>query len=254
MKVFLVFLKKEFLGGLRSKKLLICLTLFALIGMLSPFTAKIMPDLMASMMPESIEVTIADPTAIDAWLQFYNNIGTIGLLVFVVLFTDTLSAEIAQGTFIQLITKGLPKTTIVCAKAGYLTILWSLSYLLSASVSAFYTMIYFDDSSAAQVPSALFSYWLFGLLAISILLLGSSFAKSIYQGLLFIGVCYLIGLLGSLWSQLTNWNPYSLSSQFPNYLTNQIKLGELLPALLLSCLLIISCLAGAIAVLRKRNY
>ena len=52
-------------------------------------------------------------------------------------FTDTLSAEIAQGTFIQLITKGLPKTTIVCAKAGYLTILWSLSYLLSASVSAF---------------------------------------------------------------------------------------------------------------------
>ncbi|MDV7700585.1 hypothetical protein PSH21_05025 [Enterococcus casseliflavus] len=71
---------------------------------------------------------------------------------------------------------------------------------------------------------------------------------------MFIGACYLIGLLGSLWSQLTNWNPYSLSSQFPNYLTNQIKLGELLPALLLSCLLIISCLAGAIAVLRKRNY
>ena len=35
MKVFLVFLKKEFLGGLRSKKLLICLILFALIGMLS---------------------------------------------------------------------------------------------------------------------------------------------------------------------------------------------------------------------------
>lgn len=171
-----------------------------------------------------------------------------------VLFTDTLSAEIAQGTFIQLITKGLPKTTIVCAKAGYLSILWSLSYLLSASVSAFYTLIYFDDSSAVQVPSALFSYWLFGLLAISILLLGSSFAKSIYQGLLFIGVCYLMGMLGNLWSQVTNWNPYSLSSQFPNYLTDQIKLGELLPALLLSCLLIISCLAGAIAVLRKRNY
>ncbi|MDB1694614.1 ABC transporter permease subunit [Enterococcus casseliflavus] len=254
MKVFLVFLKKEFLGGLRSKKLLICLILFALIGMLSPFTAKIMPDLMASMMPESIEITIADPTSIDAWLQFYSNIGTIGLLVFVVLFTDTLSAEIAQGTFIQLITKGLPKTTIVCAKAGYLTILWSLSYLLSASVSAFYTLIYFDDSSAVQVPSALFSYWLFGLLAISILLLGSSFAKSIYQGLLFIGVCYLMGMLGNLWSQVTNWNPYSLSSQFPNYLTDQIKLGELLPALLLTCFLIIACLTGSIAVLRKRNY
>ena len=117
----------------------------------------------------------------------------------------------------------------------------------------FYTLIYFDDSSAVQVPSALFSYWLFGLLAISILLLGSSFAKSIYQGLLFIGVCYLMGMLGNLWSQVTNWNPYSLSSQFPNYLTDQIKLGELLPALLLSCLLIISCLAGAIAVLRKET-
>ncbi len=107
MNAFLVFLKKEFLGGLRSKKLLIYLILFALIGMLSPFTAKIMPDLMASMMPESIEITIADPTSIDAWLQFYSNIGTIGLLIFVILFTDTLSAEINQGTFIQLITRGL---------------------------------------------------------------------------------------------------------------------------------------------------
>lgn len=43
MKTFLVFLKKEFLGGLRSKKLLICLILFALIGMLSPLQRKSCP-------------------------------------------------------------------------------------------------------------------------------------------------------------------------------------------------------------------
>ncbi len=33
-----------------------------------------MPELIGSFMPEGIEITISEPTALDSWAQFFKNI------------------------------------------------------------------------------------------------------------------------------------------------------------------------------------
>ena len=48
---------------------------------------------------------------------------------FVILFADTICAEIEQGTLINLITKGLPRQTILLAKNTFIFyFLWTLFY------------------------------------------------------------------------------------------------------------------------------
>lgn len=253
MKQLLVFLHKEIIGGLRSKKILIIGIVFSLIGILSPFLAKIMPELFEQMTVESISITVGTPTSLDAWLQYYNNIGTMGLLVFIILFADTLSGEIVQGTLIQLVTKGLSKQKVLIAKAIYLTFLWSMCFTISAGLCQLYTHIYFTDDSVVQVPSALISYWLFGILAITVMILGSSFAKSVYQSLLFVALGYLIGLILNTLDVLPRYNPYRLSSQFTALVTNQAALQDYTWQIVIALVLCGAFLIGANMILKKRS-
>lgn len=251
MQLF-VFLHKEIIGGLRSKKTLIIAITFSLIGILSPFLAKIMPDIFQHMTNESIHVTIETPTSLDAWLQFYNNIGTMGLLVFILLFADTLSGEIVQGTLIQLVTKGLSKHTVLFAKTIYLILLWTLCFSLSAALSQIYTLVYFKDDLVAQVPYALFSYWLYGILAIAWMIFGSSLAKSVYQTLLIVAAGYFCGMILNTLDILSTFNPYRLSSQFPHFVTNQITPADTTLQIFTAILLILIALSLANLFLKKR--
>ncbi len=97
-----------------------------------------------------------------------------------------------------------------------------------------YTRIYFNDSLTHHLISAGFSYWLFGLLSISLLLLSSAFAKNVYQVLLFLAAFYGIGVLGSLFESLQKINPYSLSSQTIAYIQGNSELMDFLPAVLIA--------------------
>ncbi len=115
-----VFLRKEVLGGWRNKKDHHLWSDFSDGGHALAFLAKIMPDIFSSMVTDGIQITVSTPTSVDSWMQFYGNIGSLGLLVFVILFADTICAEIEQGTLINLITKGLPRQTILLAKTLYL--------------------------------------------------------------------------------------------------------------------------------------
>jgi ABC-2 type transport system permease protein len=247
------FLKKEFLGGWRNKKILICIVIFLIVGILSPFLAKIMPDIFSSMVTEGIQIITETPTSVDSWLQFYSNIGSMGLLVFVILFADTICGEIEKGTLINLVTKGLSRHTILWAKALYLYCIWTIFYGLSFLVCLLYTTIYFNDSLVHAVFSACLSYWLFGLLTISLLLLGSAFAKNIYQVLLFLAACYGIAVLLNLFDSFKKMNPYALSSQTVAYLQGKAEMIDYLPALLIALVGAILSFVLSQFILQKRQ-
>ena len=66
--------KKEGTEHLRTYRIFILLTVFFLFGMMSPLAAKLLPQILASAMPEGISITLPDPSAIDSWSQFFKNI------------------------------------------------------------------------------------------------------------------------------------------------------------------------------------
>src|SRR5690606_15034203 len=96
MTGYLAFLKKEFFEYTKTFKLFIMLMVFAVFGITNPLTAKLLPEILGSLIPDSVVITLPEPTAYDAWTQFFKNATQIGLLVMVILFSSVLSSELSK--------------------------------------------------------------------------------------------------------------------------------------------------------------
>ena len=96
MKTFIVFLKKEILEQIRTKKLMILGLLFIFFGILNPLTAKMTPWLLEvlseSMESSGINITIVEITALDSWVQFFKNIPML-LIIFILMQSNVFSKE-----------------------------------------------------------------------------------------------------------------------------------------------------------------
>ena len=129
MRAFIAMTKKEFIESVRTYKLFIVAAVFLLFGMLNPITAKIMPELLSSLMPEGMKVTLADPRAIDSWIQFYKNMST-QLILFIIVFSGIVANELSKGTLTNMLTKGLSRKTVILVKFTAATSIWTVSYLI----------------------------------------------------------------------------------------------------------------------------
>lgn len=70
MNGFAAFLRKEWVEALRSYRILILGAVFLLLGIMNPLSAKFLPELVNAMMPEGMTIALAQPQALDSYLQF----------------------------------------------------------------------------------------------------------------------------------------------------------------------------------------
>ena len=186
MKAFVAMTKKEFIESIRTFKLLIVVLIFLLFGMLNPITAKIMPKLLSSFMPEGMTVILSqDPHAIDSWIQFYKNMST-QLILFIIVFSGIVANELSKGTLINILTKGLPRKTVILSKFTATISIWTVSYLICFGTTLVYTM-YLLPGELPNTAFSAFCMWVFGVLQISIMLLGGVLSGNIYGSLLLTG-------------------------------------------------------------------
>ena len=107
MRAFLAFTKKEWLELLRTGKCTLLLILFALLGIMNPAIARLLPRMleMVSGSLDDMGLTVSE-TPVDAltsWVQFYKNI-PMGLLIFLLLFGGILTTEYQSGTLVNMLT------------------------------------------------------------------------------------------------------------------------------------------------------
>ena len=75
MKAYFAFTQKELLESLRTYKLLIMIIVFMFFGMLGPLTAKLTPQILESLMPAGMQVTMGEPTVLihgHSFLKMYH--------------------------------------------------------------------------------------------------------------------------------------------------------------------------------------
>lgn len=244
MKLF-VFTKKEFVENARTYKVLITLLVFMLFGFINPITAKLMPELLSSFMPDGMTITITEPTALDSWTQFFKNIPT-QLILVIIIFSSILVTEYHKGTLINVITKGVQRKFIIISKFLFLSMMWSISYVLCFIITYGYTVYLFPS----EIHNILFSascMWLFGILILATLLLGSVIFTQMYGVLLFTGGLYLLGLSLSLFPNSSKYNPIELATANMNILQQTLDSSELyLPIIvtisLITIIILISCI------------
>lgn len=250
MRAYLAFTKKEFTENLRTYKLLIMGAVFLLFGMMNPVLAKFTPEIIKA---AGLNIDIPTPIALDSWAQFFKNAGQMGLLVLIIVFCGIMASEFSRGTLVNILTKGLKRSTVILAKFTMATVIWTLSYLLCYAVTYCYTAYFWSMDSMNHIFLSFFSLWLYGLLLIVLLILGGVLFKNIFGSLLLTGGTVIVMSLINISPKLQKYNPITLSSDNMSLLSAQKAVSDFMPALIICAALIVALMMISIAVFNKKQ-
>lgn len=254
MRAYAAFTAKEFTEFTRTYKLLIIGLVFLLFGFMSPLAAKFMPELLTQLMPEGMQITLPDPSALDSWMQFEKNVSQIGMFVIVILFSGMMAGEYSKGTLINILTKGLPRRTVILSKFTAAVLLWSGAYLVCFGTSYAYTWFYWRDTVNTQgLAEAIFALWLFGVLLTAVTLLGGVLVRTSYGALLFTGLLVVVQFLLNMIPKVKEYNPIQLAAGGTPLLQGQLETGSLVKPMIVAGICIFISILAACAVFNKKK-
>lgn len=253
MRNYIAFLKKELLESVRTYKLFIIIAVFFAFGMMSPLAAKLMPKLISYAQKDGMKISMPEPAAIDSWKQFFKNISGMGLIVTALIFSGVLANELSKGTLVNMLTKGLNRSTVILSKFTAMIIIWTTSYALAFAMAFTYTAYLFKNHEMHNLLFSVFCLWLFGVLLLSVILLGGVLVKSSYGCLFITGTVAAILMVLNAFPKLQKYNPFSLASYNAALLTSSVKVSELYYSIFISCALILACIIGSILIFNKKQ-
>lgn len=247
------FLKKEFLEQYRTHRLLILFAVFFAFGMMSPLTAKLLPVIFSALPMDGIQFTIPEPILLDAYAQFFKNCGQMGLIVLLIIFSGTLSAEISHGTLILPLTKGLPRSSIIWAKLLSSVTTWTAAFFLAAGTTYLYASLLFPDETISHLMISLVCFWLFGVLLLAALLFFSVISSGTFTPLLLTAAFSVLLFTADILPQLQRYNPLRLASDNIAILASSYDLVTLMRPFFLTAILIIMLTSMAILLFPKKR-
>ena len=255
MNGFCAFTKKEFTEQLRSYKALILTAVLFLFGMMSPLLAKLLPDILGGMNIEGMTLTIPDPTALDAYAQFFKNVGQLGFIALLLIFSGLLSQDVTRGTLSRPAGQGpVPPGRDRFLKVRDGTRLSGRPDTRSPPPRR--TATPYTCSASGALPNLLFSLfclWLFGVFILALLLCASTLAPGSYGGLLLTAGILVILLVLNSFPAVETFNPAALASKNTALLSGGTAPADLTVTVCVSVGLIALLLAAAVLIFRKKR-
>ena len=252
MRNYFFFLKKEVNEGLKTYKLPILLCIFFIFGVLSPMTAKFLPRLLPSLLGEGMNFEIPEASSVDSWTQYFKNINQLGFVVVILIFSGIMSQELEKGTLINLLTKGLSRSTVILSKMTYMVLAWTMNLFVSFLITWGYTVYYFSDGKSSHLFLGIFPVWLFGCLILSLFLFSATLLEKSSGSLLVMVLFTGAGLFLSIIDRIAKFNPFSLVQKNLSFVQGTEALSDYLPAMSISFLLIVLLIFGACTVFKRK--
>ncbi len=254
MKAFIAFTKKEFVESLRTYRMLVLASVFLLFGIMSPLVAKIMPELLNGVnLGSGLTITAPEPSEMDSWAQFFNNVGQMGMLTLIITFCGIMANEFSRGTLINLLTKGMKRRTVILSKFLSASVLWTASYLLCLTVCYAYTEYFWPASVLRNAFLAFFSLWLFGEFLITLLILGGILFRNFYGSLFTcFGTIITLSLLNII-PYIQKYNPIVLAGDTLHLLNAQKEAADFIPATIVCTCAVVLLLVVSAAVFNKKQ-
>lgn len=237
--------------GIRSFKLWIILLIFVFFGIVSPALAKLTPVIMEKVLPANAGVQLPEVTAIDAWQQFFKNVGQLGLIVFAILFLQLFWEDIRNGSLILFLTKGVSRVTVIFAKWLYAGIIWTVVYLISFAITFIYTVSLFPSATMDHLMLAIFCLWLFGIFLYMSACCFAMWTESLIGGLIGAGVLWIVGMIMMVFPKVEYYSPASLAAKNIELLTNHEIAGKIGSSITLSIILIV--LMGGLTIIKFKK-
>lgn len=252
MTFYKIFLKKELIEMWRTKKILILLVASIFLGLSAPLFTKMLPDLLKSSTNEGIQITVNETTKFDSWSQFFKNINQMGIIIIIIVFSDIFAKEIQTGTIINILTKGVSRKSIICSIYTVVMTFWTLLLILSMSICHFYTVYYWG---AIDIEKILFTFsmtWMYGIVLLSILLLGQIIFKSIFGGLGCAGGFYIFLLIIGMFPKTKKYSTSNLQNGM-EYIIGKTEMSDYFITFIISICLIVVSFISALKIFDKSN-
>lgn len=202
MDGFAIFLRKELRESLRTNRLLVVVAIFAILGIISPLSAKYTPELLKALGTSGggVTITVATPTVKDAIAQFIKNVAGTGILVALLLPMGLVAREKERGTAAFVLTKPLSRMAFLTAKLVALGLTLTAGVAIGALATYWYTALLFTSTSVR------------GFVAASLLVLLSLL---VYASFTFLGSTVMRGQLPAAGIGLAGWIVVSILGAFP---------------------------------------
>lgn len=145
MKGFGVLLRKDLTEAWRTRRLPLIAILFVLVGLISPLTAKYLPEILKAALGDQangIPMPPADPAAAVGQLQ--KNLGQLGALAAIALAMSAVSGELDKGTAALVLAQPVARPAFLAAKLAAIAIVLAIATALSVAVAWIYTVILFQ--------------------------------------------------------------------------------------------------------------
>lgn len=255
MSSFLAFTKKEITEQVRSGKLMFLCILFVLFGIMNPAIAKMTPwllEVMSESLAESgMTVTAVEVSAMDSWVQFFKNI-PMALIAFVLLEGSIFAKEYQTGTLILSLTKGLERYKVVVSKTIVLMLLWTAGYFACFGITYGYNAYFWDNSVAKSLVFSVISWWLFGVLVVSLIVLFSTAFASSTGVFLGVGAVVMVFYMLALIPKFNDYLPTMLTDG-NSLIYGILTFDDYTKALIVSVVTIVASLVISIPIFNKKH-
>lgn len=226
---FTILLGKELIGLVRSRKLLIGLAVFVFFSLVSPLTARYMPEIIGMVgNTQGITIQLQEPVYTDSLVQLVNNLGQIGLFVLIFLIMGIVVQEKEEGAAAFLLVKPISRTGYMMAKFTAIAIFVASLLTVAYAICGLYTGLLFGVYPWRVLLGVCATLLVYILSILSVTLLMSTVSKSqAAAGVLSLVVWVFLSLLskwqgpgaflfgsllsetqGQIFSMPVDWRPY----------------------------------------------
>lgn len=252
MSSYIAFSKKEIMENTRNFRLLIMIVLFVIFGMMSPLSARFMSEIVASFAPE-LQNAIPESTAIDSWIQFYKNISQLGFSIMIILFSNCMSSEYSKGTLVIMLTKGLPRRTVILSKYIVAVSIMTVSYWICFGLTYGYTAYLWPGTNLPHTILAAVFLWIIGFLYFSILIFGCALFRQAFTSIVFLLAVTVVLSLTTIPTQIAKYSPMVLSSKNIDLLSGVAYTSEFIIPTIIALIITVGFLLAAVAAFNKKQ-
>lgn len=254
MRILRVFVIKDIMEQMRTRKLMILVAVFIFLGVASPIFAKLMPEIFKGFSGQAgVTIKIPPPTFNDAIDQFIKNTSQMVVLLLVFIVAGAVVDEKVKKSLELVIVKPVSRTSFILSKfiAYFLTI--STLFLLSAVVFYFYTVSLFVGFN----PFRFLIVSLLALIYVLLIVTVTIFTSTVVRSAAIAGVIGILSsiILGSVLSAIPATADYSPGFIMSNYRQLMLKgwSFEFLPPLIVSGMIILTLVYFAAHIFQRQE-
>jgi ABC-2 type transport system permease protein len=144
MSGFGILLRKELVEAWRTRRLPVVAGLFAIVGMISPLTARYLPEILKATLGDQLTVPVPQPTVEIALEQLQKNLGQLGALSAIALAMGSVAGELDRGTAALVLAQPVTRRAFLAAKLTAIGVVLAICTALAVGVAWIYTAVLFE--------------------------------------------------------------------------------------------------------------